>query len=460
MGRDTLTGSRIRERRIILGLKQAELARRANVSASYLNLIEHNRRRIGGKLLLDLAAILDVEPAVLSEGAEAALLAALREAAAIQPETGAEIERVEEFAGRFPGWARMIQSLSQRQTSLEQTVVSLTDRMTHDPQLAEALHDVLGAVTAIRATSSILVETEQLEPEWRDRFHRNIDEDAKRLTEGSQALVSYLNGEASDSGHVTTPQDEIEAFFAYHNYYFPQLEALRTDEEAKAGVTDLIDAASGLLVSGSARVQVYALLARYWRDASALELSSILQDISQMGLEPALIAAHREVDLDCVMRRIACLPADMLAPYVRNPRYDIANGGAGLAVCDGSGTLTFRKPLQGFALPRFGAACPLWTLYQALSRPLTALREVVVQSGRDALHFETMACAAPTSRPSFGAVPLLEAHMLIVPLSNAGARREDSRSQPEPRPIGVSCRICPRDACAGRREPSILIGGV
>ncbi|MEO2038381.1 MAG: helix-turn-helix transcriptional regulator, partial [Martelella sp.] len=73
MARDTLTGSRIRERRIILGLKQAELARRAEISASYLNLIEHNRRRIGGKLLLDIAEILGVEPAVLTEGAEATL---------------------------------------------------------------------------------------------------------------------------------------------------------------------------------------------------------------------------------------------------------------------------------------------------------------------------------------------------------------------------------------------------
>ena len=82
MARDTLTGSRIRERRSVAGLRQAELARRVGISASYLNLIEHNRRRIGGKLLLDIAAVLDVEPSMLTEGAEAALLMALREAAA------------------------------------------------------------------------------------------------------------------------------------------------------------------------------------------------------------------------------------------------------------------------------------------------------------------------------------------------------------------------------------------
>lgn len=81
MNRDSLTGSRIRERRVIAGLKQADLAQQAGISASYLNLIEHNRRRIGGKLLLNIAHVLGVEPSALTEGAEAALIAALREAA-------------------------------------------------------------------------------------------------------------------------------------------------------------------------------------------------------------------------------------------------------------------------------------------------------------------------------------------------------------------------------------------
>ena len=79
---DTLTGSRIRDRRLIRGLRQADLARKIGISTSYLNLIEHNRRRIGGKLLNALADALDVEVSVLNQGAEASLIAALREAEA------------------------------------------------------------------------------------------------------------------------------------------------------------------------------------------------------------------------------------------------------------------------------------------------------------------------------------------------------------------------------------------
>ena len=82
MARGGLTGSRIRERRSALGMKQAELAKRAGISPSYLNLIEHNRRRIGGKLVVDIAAILGTDVSHLTEGAEAALVDALRDVAA------------------------------------------------------------------------------------------------------------------------------------------------------------------------------------------------------------------------------------------------------------------------------------------------------------------------------------------------------------------------------------------
>ena len=57
------------------------LAREVGISPAYLNLIEHNRRRIGGKLLVNLARALDTEPVTLSEGAETALVDVLREAA-------------------------------------------------------------------------------------------------------------------------------------------------------------------------------------------------------------------------------------------------------------------------------------------------------------------------------------------------------------------------------------------
>ena len=61
------------------------MARAAGISAAYLNLIEHNRRPVGARLVLRLAAALDVPPAELAEGREESELAALREAAVRLP---------------------------------------------------------------------------------------------------------------------------------------------------------------------------------------------------------------------------------------------------------------------------------------------------------------------------------------------------------------------------------------
>lgn len=60
MPMSALTGSRLRARRVALGLRQADLAERVGISASYLNLIEHNRRRIADALLERLAQVLEL----------------------------------------------------------------------------------------------------------------------------------------------------------------------------------------------------------------------------------------------------------------------------------------------------------------------------------------------------------------------------------------------------------------
>lgn len=128
-----LTGSRIRERRLDAAMRQADLAKAAGISASYLNLIEHNRRRIGGRVLNDLARALGLDPAQLSEGAETALIEDLRGAAATRPGAEAEVDRTEEFAGRFPGWAGLVADQAALIARLEARVKMLTDRMAHDP---------------------------------------------------------------------------------------------------------------------------------------------------------------------------------------------------------------------------------------------------------------------------------------------------------------------------------------
>ena len=66
--KDRSIGSRVRERRMAMKMRQADLASRVGISASYLNLIEHDKRRIGGKLVVDIANVLGVTVSFFFEG--------------------------------------------------------------------------------------------------------------------------------------------------------------------------------------------------------------------------------------------------------------------------------------------------------------------------------------------------------------------------------------------------------
>ena len=449
-----LTGGRIRERRIALGLRQADLAKQAGISASYLNLIEHNRRRIGGKLLLDLSATLGVEPSALTEGAEAALIAVLREAASAAPHDRPETEGIEDFAARFPGWASVLAERHRRVLALERTVEQLADRLTHDPYLADSMHEVLSSVTAIRSTAAILVDPREIEPEWRDRFHRNINEDAGRLARSAQALVAYLDGAGKADAALSSPQDEMERFLSLRDHHFAALEG--ENARSDRALDEIIDGAEALQ-SASARAQARIYLERYRADAERLPLERLQQarfeaSRPEEGFDPLHLSARLGVDPATVMRRLASLPSGGAGD-------DATPVPVGLVSCDASGTLLLRRPLDGFALPRFGAACPRWPLFAALSRPMTPIRQTLRQSGRHGRLFRAFAIAQPVGQPDYNADPLFEAHMMILPLSPDAAGPDTSTGPDAPREVGVSCRICPARDCAGRREPSILTDG-
>ncbi|WCR12106.1 DUF2083 domain-containing protein [Paracoccus stylophorae] len=413
-----LTGTRIRERRLALSRRQADVARAAGISPAYLNLIEHNRRPVGTDLVRRLAEVLEVPSEELAEGREEARIAALREAAARLPQAAPgpppELDQAPEFLARFPGWAEALIALSRRSEALERQLVTLSDRMRQDPYLLTTLHEILSAVTSVRSTASILAEERDIPDDWRGRFHGNLDQDSQRLSATAQALVAYLDSfEAEDP--IFTPQEEVEAWIA-------------------AGAPPIDEA--GDLASDAARLLAGAHLARIEEDRARLP-DADLTAASAATSDPMQMAAGLGQPLDLVMRRLAQL---------RPPGFQRA----GLLVCDGSGALTLRRPAPGFPLPRPGDACPLWPLYQALAAPQTAMSHVVVApEGR---RFATLSFAT-RSQPGGTAGPVLSrAQMLILPADGAPS----GVAVPEIA-IGPSCRICPRTDCAARREPSILL---
>lgn len=402
-------GARIRARRLDLGLKQAALAEAVGISAPYLNLIEHDRRPIGGRLLLALARALNTPAQDLAEGAEAGLVAALGQAAAADPRASAAPEALgdaADLAARFPEWAQLVARQSRRISDLEAAVETLSDRLTHDPRLAAALHEVLSRVTAIRSTAAILNEEGELPRNWLDRFHGNLDADARRLASVSRDLVAYLEGEAGSArpgapGQARLPQEVFEDWLA-------------------GGAADLPP-------EGDARALAEAWAERADADARAIPLP----EAAAQNLDPFQLAQSSGQPLSRVFRRLAAFSPDW-----------------GLVSADAAGALLLRKPVPGFLIPRLGAACALWPLFLATSRPMQPFRGRIEQLGRLPRVFRFWAICEPLAGSGLNGPAVFQTHMLLAP--------DHTDPDGPAEPVGTSCRVCPRADCPARREASVL----
>lgn len=425
MAGTSLLGSRVRDRRLALGLKQADVAARAGISPSYLNLIEHNRRGIAGRVRIGIAEALAMEPTALSEDADRDLLRDLGEAAAAMPDALAEAERSHELVGRFPGWAKLVASQHRRREQLENLVENLTDRLMHDPHLSESLHAILSSVTAIQATSDILVKAESMERLQQRRFQSNVHEESQRLSDLARGLATYLDRLSEAERPLATALDQFEHFLAAHGFHFPALEA--------GGDSDTLIRASDSLNSAEARAMAADFGKEYLRLAKSLPLAEFLSRGTEYDWSPSRLARAFDTDLHSIFHRLAFLPRSAARPEF------------GLIVCDGSGTALLRRPLPGFAWPRYGAACPLWPLYQALNRPHAPLSTYLrIPEGQV---FLAQAEAKYVLPPDPAGVGVLRSAMVLrIAPATAGMAAVA---------VGQACRICPREFCDARHEAAI-----
>lgn len=425
--RPTLTGTRIRERRLSLSRRQGDVARAAGISPAYLNLIEHNRRPVGEDLLARLAEALDLPPSALDSGADGTRIEALRAAAAAHPDAtpAPEAAQAAAFLARYPGWAGLVLSATAQAETLRARLIALSDRMSQDPHLLATLHEVLSAVTSLRATASILAE-DGLDAQWAARFRANLAQDGMRLSTTAQALVAYLDSFETGAAAVT-PLQEVEAWMA-------------------AGCPAPETAAD--LASDGAREMAQAHLTRSEAERAALPDGILVGALLHAGADPGAIAAHLGAAPDLVMRRLAALRPGLFAQ-------------AGLIVCDGAGAALMRRPAQGFPLARMGDSCAVWPLFQALSTPQMLVAAVL--EAPDGARFDSWSYASRSQPAGAGGPVLVRAHMLMVPQPRAQAGHGAApgggaapAGGARVLAIGPTCRICPRPACPARREPSIL----
>lgn len=473
-------GFRIRSERKALGLTQAELAKRAEISPSYLNLIEANKREIGGALLHKIAALLELDSDALTGRAERRMIADLNEVA-LEPllqRLNLTPERAADLVGRHPQWARALLTFYRAWRDQTEITKALSDRLNQDPVLGQAFHQMLSHVTAIRSSSEILDDVTELDDRDRRQFRQVISAESRRLSEAVPSLAGLLD-QSAQIFQAATPADEVEDFMLQHNAWFPALEeageVIRRDMMPHGGLGEasLTEYVRAHLATTVTRLNAdgperggFRNLMRVEHDAQQITFLAHAPSATrrfQLARHIASIKAAEAIETllpdplltsDAARDRARHVLASYVAGVIVFPyedflslatecRYDIEvlrqrfdasyeqvchrlitlrnphRAGVPFAFlrADPAGFMTKRFPLPSLPLLRTGHACPLWAIFNAFQAPGRTIRELV--EFPDGARYMMIAQAGTKPPASFHEAPFLQAVMVICDVRHA-----------------------------------------
>jgi transcriptional regulator with XRE-family HTH domain len=155
-----------------MGLTQVELARRLGLSASYLNLIEHNQRPLTAKLLSRISKVLEVDAGVLSDDGERETVSELIEILRDPVVSAEPIEASEIVAAvrTSPAMGEAVLNLYLAYCGQRDKANELGEAARRREGLAEVNYEFRTLVTSIRSSAEILADNPDLNLEQRRRF--------------------------------------------------------------------------------------------------------------------------------------------------------------------------------------------------------------------------------------------------------------------------------------------------
>ena len=203
------------------------MAREVGISPSYLNLIERNKRDVGGAVLLRIAAALGLDIGELTGEAEHRLVADVAEAFAdpVLAPLGFDGEATRDLVAGNPALAAALTRLHRAYAESRNERDAYADRLRTDPLLREMLHQVLSGITAVRSGAEILADVPDIGEDDRRRFVNSIGSEARMLTGVARNLLGHFESEAAVR-RAGSPARELDDLIFENDNYFAGLEAV------------------------------------------------------------------------------------------------------------------------------------------------------------------------------------------------------------------------------------------
>jgi hypothetical protein len=436
-------GRTIRRLRIERSLSQQALANRLGISASYLNLIEHDQRTLSGALLIKLGEALHLDLAALSGTQERRLEVGLREAFS-DPLLGADTvpeAEIAALAASSPNAARAVLALyrawrvaredaagiglpSGRRILLpnEEARDFFDDRANHFPALEEAADRIAAACAAgpaemnhaiaerLRQAHGLTVTVQPL-----DGVLRRFDPETRRL-----ALAETL------------PRESRGFHMAFQLALFEARDAVET----VLGEAAPSSAEAGMLI----RVGLF----NYVAGAILMPYAAFLSAAQALRHDMEALAARFGVSFEQACHRLSTLQR----PGARGVPFFFLR-------VDPAGNVSKRFSAAGFPFARYGGSCPRWVVHTAFSQP--GVVQVQVAELPDDAAYLCFACTVTRPATRWGEPRPMHVVAMGCGLAHAqevvyadGLDLEGAKVG-----IGLSCRLCDRSDCRSRAFPPL-----
>ncbi len=455
-GASARLGEKVRMLRRQRELSQVALAERLGVSASYLNLIENNKRPMPGTLLLKVAEALAVELSAFSSGAEARLEPELMEVFSDPLFDGDHLTNadVRELVQSSPGAARAVLTLYRAWRESQGQADAMAQRF-----IAGDDHP---AASALRSPSEDVNDFIQARGNHFDALESAAESLWQRAgletDDMFRGLAEHLVRAHGVSVTVVRSVDERGTLRRYDGaakrIFLSELLPTRSRTFQLAHQIALLECREALdalcedptLATADARALARVALANYFAGAVVMPYGSFLE------------AARRErYDLDVLGRRFR-VGFEQVCHRLTTLRRSGAEGVPFHMIrIDVAGNISKRYSGSGIRFARFSGACPRWNVFQAFLTPGMIRIQISEMPGG-----EVYFCLARSIMKDAGGFHDQQPVQAI----GLGCRVEHARELvyadgvdlDNPRivvPVGVTCRICERHDCSQRAHPSL-----
>lgn len=449
-------GNRIRRLRKESGWTQVELARRLEISASYLNLIERNQRALTVPLLLKLADLFQLDLKTFADDDEARLVSELRETFGdpVFAERAIKDTDIRDLLANTPVVARAILDLYRQYRTCREEAQEVAARLSDGEKLfgsgdarlpSEEVSDAIQAASnyfpTVEGAAEELCREAGLDGSPGGRF---------------QKLSAFLRERFGTRVEVV-PADSLDG--AVRRFDPRGKRLLLSEAMTGSSLTFQLTHQTGLLyaadvferivegaqftIDDSSRLMRVAL-ANYFAGAVLMPYERMLQSARAFRYDIELLENRFHASFEQICHRLTNLnrPGDPGIPF-HLVRIDIA------------GNISKRFSGSGIPFARYSGACPLWNVHAAFLTP--GLIRTQTSELPDGTRYFSIARTVRKAGGGHRSRPIRLAIEIGCPIEHADemvyADGVDLEGTNAAVPVGISCRLCERMDCRQRAFP-------